>query len=467
MANQKTATPLGAAGDIELLVDDALNHAWIHQLPFPAWSTPERLTIFARGEGSKLYDVQGREYIDGMSGAWVANVGHGRTEIAQAMAEQAASLAYASSFNFLSPPAVKLAAKLAEPAPEPLTRCFIGSGGAEAVEAALGMVRQYHYNRGDHGRYKIITRRGSYHGSTFGGKSLSGLRHGALDARFGPLLPGVVQVTPPGAYRSPYGFDHPEADLLAAREVERALEHEGPETVAAVFGETISVAGELYVPSPEYWQIIRAACDRHGVLLVLDEVLVGMGRTGRWFAAEHFGVAPDIMTASKGIASGYAPISAAMASAAVADPFMADAGAVFAHGYTYGNHPVACAAALKNIEILERENLVARAAQMGLRLLDGLSQLKDRHPAIGDVRGLGLLCAVDMVADRKTRAHFPPSAQMQTRVNQYLMDEGVFVRVWDVIHVAPPFVVTEAEIDRIVAALDVAIGKFEAEIGLA
>ncbi len=454
------------ADDVSSLTADALKHAWIHQAPYDSWGSPDNLMIFVRGEGSKLFDAEGRAYIDGMSGAWVMNIGHGREEVAEAMADQARNLAYMSAFNFLNPPAIKLSAKLAEISPEPLTRAFLGSGGAEAVEAALAMARQFHFNQNHPARYKIITRKDSYHGSTFGGKSLSGLKHGALSARFGPLLPGIVQVTMPGAYRSPYGFDSPRADEQAALEVVRAIEHEGPDTVAAVFGETVSLSGELHIPAPEYWQIIREACDRYGVLLVLDEVLVGMGRTGKWFAAEHYGVDPDILTASKGIACGYAPVSAALASSRIADAFMGDANVTFSHGHTYGNHAVACAAALKVIEIIERENLVARAARMGTILLDKLRDLQSDHPAIGDVRGIGLLAAVDMVADQETRAHFGPEAKMQARINRYLMEQGVFLRVWDVIHVAPPFVVTEEEIDAIVTALDTAIGKFEAEVGL-
>ena len=248
--------------EVEQLISDALNHSWVHQLPWNAMSAPDGLKVFDRAEGSKIYDIKGREYIDGLSGAWVSNVGHGRKEIIEAMSKQAEEIAYTSPFVFLSPSAIHLAKKLAEISPESLTRVFIGSGGAEAVEAALAMARQYFFNTGQPSRYKVISRRASYHGSTYGGKSLSGLKHSALDARFGPLLPGVHQVAPPNCYRCDFGLKYPDCGVMCAREIENVIKQEGPDTVAAVLGEPISVAGETAIPVPEYWPMVREICDK-------------------------------------------------------------------------------------------------------------------------------------------------------------------------------------------------------------
>lgn len=446
-------------------ISDALQHGWVHQMPWNAWSASDGLKVFERGVGSKIFDIKGREYIDGLSGAWVMNIGHGRKEMAEAIAKQAEELAYASPFVFLSKPAIALSKKLAEISPEPLTRVFISSGGAEAVEAAFAMARQYYFNKGEPNRYKVITRRNSYHGSTFGGKSLSGLKHNALDARFGPLVPGVIQVAPPNCYRCDFGLRYPECGVMCAREIENTIKHEGPETVAAVLGEPISVAGETAIPVKEYWPMVREICDKYGVLLIHDEVLIGMGRTGKWFACEHFNVTPDMLVTAKGIASGYVPISALIVTDEVADAFMGDAGKAFSHGYTYGNHPVACAAGITNIEIIERENLVERTAVMGGYLLEKMEDLYS-HPIVGDIRGVGLLGVVDIAKDRDTRSRFEPQAQLGTKLHNYLMDEGVILRVWDVIMVAPPFIVTEEEIDQIVGAIDRALTRFENEMGI-
>jgi adenosylmethionine-8-amino-7-oxononanoate aminotransferase len=454
---------LDPAGKPEQMIADGLKYAWVHQAAHSALSEPDGLKVFVRGEGSKLYDIYGEEYLDGLSGAWVANIGHGRQEVAEAMAKQATELAYTSAFNFLTPPAIELARKLVELAPQPLARAFLGVGGTDAVEAALAMARQYFVNTGVSGRSMLIGRRTSYHGSTFGGKSLSGFRHAALQQRFGPLLPGIFHVAPPNSYRCEYCREQGKCSLQCAREIENVIVHEGPEAVCAVIGETISVSGDTVIPDPGYWPAVREICDRYGVLLILDEVLVGMGRTGKWFAFEHFNVVPDIVTLSKGIASGYAPISAALAAEKVAGSFMGGPAVTLSHGYTYGNHPVSCAAGLKNIEILEREKLVERSADMGKYLMERLQELW-KHQVVGDIRGgLGLLAVVEVVKDRETRQRLGPEAQFSSLVMNWLMEKRVFLRVWDVIQIAPPFVVTKDEIDQIVDAIDYALGNFDRE----
>jgi len=448
----------------EDLAATGAKHAWVHQAPRFGQSGNGDLTIFESGKGCILRDSRGREYFDGVSGAWVVNIGHGRKEMADCMADQAARLAYASAFNFLTAPAITLAKKLADLTSGRLERVFLSSGGAEAVEAALAIARQYHFNNGQRGRYKFISRRGSYHGSAFAGKSVSGLRHAVLQQRFAPLLEGCIQVAGPNTYRPEEGFDAKSYVIHCAREIERAIIHEGPDSVAAVIGEPISASAGVFVPDKEYWQIIRETCDRYGVLLILDEVLVGMGRTGRMYAHEHFDVSPDILTLSKGVASGYAPIGATLVSSAISISFEGDN--AFSHGYTYGNHPVTCATGVKNIEILERERIVDNAQRVGEYLLESLRGLASRHPSIGDVRGLGLITAIELVQNRTNKTLFPPEAKMQTRLSQYLMEEGVFLRVTDVINVAPPLISTSSDIDHIVNALSLAIGRFEVDVGI-
>ena len=277
--------------------------------------------------------------------------GHGRHEIAQAYADQAARLGYASAMTYTTTPAVKLAEKLAELTPGDLSRVFFVSGGSEAVETAIKIAKQVQAMRGFPKRYKIIARRRSYHGMTYGAMSVTATRN---ETWFGPFMYGVYHVPHPDRYRSDFGVEGEEADLMAARYVEQEIVSQGPETVAAVIGEPISTAAGVHVPSPKYWQMLREICDRHGVLLIADEVINGFGRTGTMFATEQFGFVPDIMTMAKGLSSGYAPIAAAIVRDSVYDVFKENKEAVMGHLLTFGGHPAACAAALKNLEIFER-----------------------------------------------------------------------------------------------------------------
>lgn len=448
-------TELAAAG---------AKHSWVHQAPRFGQDEKGEITVFDRAQGCTLTDTKGREIFDGISGAWVVNIGHGRAEVADAMAEQARRIAYASAFDFLAEPSIRLAERLANLCPEPLERVFISNSGTDAVEAAMAIARQYHFNNGERGRYKFVSRRGSYHGSTFGGKSLSGFRHALLQQRFAPMLEGCIQVPGPNTYRPEDGLDPKSYIIRCAKEIERAILHEGPDSVAAVIAEPISASAGVHVPDVEYWQIIRDVCSRYGVLLILDEVLVGMGRTGKMFAFEHFGIVPDLLTLSKGVASGYAPIGATVVSRDVADTF--DGQNALAHGYTYGNHPVSSRAALTNIEILQSESLIAKAAQTGAYMIERLGELANMHPSIGHVRGIGMLASVELVSDRAMKTPFAVETNMSAKLTRYLMEEGVFLRVWDVIHVAPPLIATQSEIDHLTECMSRAIGRFESEVGI-
>ena len=439
-----------AVSDAAMLEQDALEHVWIHSASWADVSDEYGLRIFDRGQGSTLWDVQGREYIDGLSGLWVVNAGHGRTEIGEVMAEQAGKLAYASSATFTTSPAVRLADRLAAITPGDLDRVYFCSGGSEAVETALKIAKQVQAMRGFPRRYKIIARRGSYHGMTMGAMSLTAMRN---EAYFGPFMYGVFHVPHPNRYRSDFGVEGEQADIMAARYVEQEIENQGPETVAAVIGEPISTAAGVHVPSPIYWKMLREICDKHGVLLIADEVINGFGRSGKMFATEHYGIVPDIMTMAKGLSSGYAPIAAAVVRQSVFDSFKEQKTVAMGHLLTFGGHPVAAAAALKNIEIFEQENLVEQSAEKGAYLMERLEELR-AHPTVGDVRGLGLMCALDLVKSKETKARFGKDSSFATRLNHLSLERGFISRVYDVMHFAPPLVITRDEIDRMVTITD-------------
>ena len=449
---------------LDELEQAAMDHVWVQQAPWADLAERDGLFVFERGKGSTLWDVRGREYIDGLSGLWVVNAGHGRAEIADAMAEQARKLAYASAVNFTTVPAVELAAKLAAITPGDLSRVFFSSGGSEAVETALKIAKQVQAMRGFPRRYKVIARRGSYHGQTMGAYSLTASRN---EAHFGPFLYGVSHVPHPNRYTSDFGVEGEQADIMAARSVEQEIEHQGPETVAAVIAEPISTAAGVHVPSPIYWRMLRDICDRHGVLLIADEVINGFGRTGKMFAMEHFGVTPDIMTLAKGLSSGYAPVAATVVRPSVFEVFKDNKDAYMGHLLTFGGHPVAAAAAVKNLQIFDEENLVARSAEMGDYLRARLEELR-AHPTVGDVRGLGLLQAIQLVSSKSRKASFQRGSKFTSRLTDLMMERGLITRTWAVMHFAPPLVVTRDEIDRMVTiadeALTIAEGEYAADI---
>ena len=449
----------------EPIYQEALDHVWIHTSNWTELAEQQGLHVFERGEGIYLDDARGKRWIDGISGLWVVNAGHGRREIGEAMAEQAGKVAYASAASYTTTPAVQLAHTLAELTPGDLSRVFFCSGGSEAVETALKIAKQVQALRGFPKRYKVIARRGSYHGATFGAMSLTTGNRPQVERFFGPLMAGVYHVPSPNHYRNDFDLEGEAGDIMCAKWVEQEILFQGPETVAAVIGEPISSSNGVHVPSPKYWQLLREICDRHGVLLIMDEVINGFGRTGKWFATEHFGVTPDIMTMAKGLSSGYCPIAAAVVRPSVFEIFQ-NADNTMNHLLTFGGQAVAAAAALKNIEIMRREGLVENAAALGPYLLDGLKSLVANHPTVGDARGLGLLCAIELVKDKETKEKWGMGSPYTKRINELVLERGLLSRVWDVVHIAPPLVVTREEIDRIVAILDESIGIAEKEFGL-
>lgn len=449
----------------EPVYQQALDHVWIHSGNYLELAEQQGLHVFERGENCTLYDARGEAWIDALAGLWVVNAGHGRQEIGDAMAKQAGQLAYVSSANYTSRPAVELAAKLAEITPGDLQRVFFCSGGSEAVETAIKIAKQVQVLRGFPKRSKFIARRGSYHGMTYGAMSLTTGNRTQMERFFGPMMPGVYHVPSPNHYRNDFGLEGEAGDIMCAQWIEQEILFQGPETVAAVIGEPISSANGVHVPSPKYWQLVREICDRHGVLLILDEVICGFGRTGKWFATEHFGIVPDIMTIAKGLSSGYAPIAAAIVRPHVYEAFMQGEN-VFSHLLTFGGQAVSAAAALKNIEIIERENLVERGAEAGRYLLNGLQMLVDTHPTVGDVRGLGLLCAIELVQDKATKVKWARNSDFIKRLHYLVNERRMLTRVWEILHLAPPLVVTHTEIDQIVGILDECLTQVEGEFGL-
>ena len=436
----------------------AAAHLWFHG-PEQKWeelTEQEGMKVFSHAEGSTLHDVRGRPYTDGLSGLFVVNAGHGRREIGEVMAEQAGRLAYTAASTCSNVPAVRLAEILSDMAPGDLSRVFFASGGSEAVESAIKIAKQAQAMRGFPKRYKIIARRGSYHGMTHGALSLTASR---VEAFHGPFMYGVIHVPSPNHFRNDFGLSGEDGDVMCARYVEQEIENQGPETVAAVIGEPVSTSNGNHVPSPRYWQMLREICDRHGVFLIMDEVINGFGRTGKMFASEHFGVVPDMMTIAKGLSSGYAPISGVVVRPGVFDGFTGD-GKPIEHLLTFGGHAVAAAAAIKNIEIIVEENLVERSAQSGAYLMEGLRSLES-HPTVGDVRGIGLMCCVDFVKNKETREPWGWGHAFTKTLSECIHERGLLTRVWDVLHLAPPLVITRDEIDSIVGIIDESLTETE------
>ena len=417
------------------------------------------IPIITRGQGSKVFDQDGTSYLDLTAGLTrPVLVGHGRKDLAEAIAKQAAELAYFTPMHFANPRAIELAETLAGLTPDGIDNFLFVCDGSEAVESAMKLAKQYHYCRGQRDRFKVISRRGAYHGVT----SLALRALGTvLTMRqcMEPLAPGSIFVESPYCYRCPLHLSYPDCDLVCARDVRGVVEFEGPEQISAFIGEPIQQGFGALAPPPGYWEIIREICDDYGILLIIDEVICGFGRTGRWFGIEHFGVQPDIMTMAKGISSGYVPLGAVGCTDEVIDPVD-----TLEHMHTYANHPVACAAALKNIEILKQERLIERAAEIGRYFLESLKSLED-YPIVAEVRGTGLWLGLDFTVDKKTRALFPMT-RLWDLVNR-AKGKGLMVKqMGQALELAPPLVIERGEIDEGVRILHACIAEQAKDMGL-
>ena len=452
--------------DSETIRRKSLQYLWMHNRDWTQMAEDGEPSIIVGGKGVRVIDSDGKSWIDVNGGYNSVNVGYGRDEIADAAYEQMMRLAYFPN-GTTTVPMVELAEKLAEITPGSLNRVFPVSGGSEANETALKIARAYHKRRGDDGRYKVISRRGSYHGTTAGvlwlGGSSASPRHD-----FEPMYPGMVYAPQPNPYHCELGGETPsECATRCAMAIEELIQFHGPKTVAAVIAEPVSTPQGAVVPGDEYWPLLREICDHHGVLLIADEVICGFGRTGEMFAVEHWGVVPDIMTIAKGIISSYLPLAATVVKDEVADAFAGKEN-YFKHVLTFSGHPVSAAASLKNIEIIEGENMVDNSREVGAYFKEQLEGLAGDHPLIGDVRGLGLLMGVELVADRDTREPLAEDVHIADRLNERFKKYGLILRMsGNIINIGPPICITQGEVDEIVHALDVSLWEVEGEMGIA
>ena len=408
--------------------------------------------VWVSGEGSVLVDADGRQYLDGLSGLWNVVLGHGRKELGAAAKQQMEDLAYCSAYSGSSNPrAIELAEKLSALAYPSINRFFFTSGGGESSETSFKVARSYWKLKGYPNKTKVISRELGYHGVTLAAMSATGLS--AYWPQFEPRVPGFLHIPSPYPYRyeAPAGTS---PGIAAADELEQAILREGPETIAMFLAEPIQGAGGVIVPPDDYFPRIREICNQYDVLLAADEVITGFGRTGKWFALEHWGVEPDVVQFAKAITSGYFPLGGVGINDTIAEAFD-QSESPWMHAYTYSAHPVGCAVALSNLGILEgQEGLLAQAAEKGVYLLAGLKAALAGHPHVGDIRGMGLMCAVEYVKDKTTKARFEPEEQVGAKINSEAQRRGLFSRVvGDVFCLAPPFVTTRAQLDSIVEIL--------------
>ena len=417
--------------------------------------------IITRAQGPYIYDSEGHEILDGMAGLWCVNVGYGRNELAEAAYEQMKELPYYNSFfRCTTPTPVLLSKKLAEIAPAGMSQVFYGSSGSESNDTALRLVRHYWALEGRPEKNVIISRKNAYHGSTVAGTSLGGMD--GMHAQLGGAVPNIVHVMMPYAFELALpGESKHDFGIRAAKAIEDAILEAGPENVAAFIGEPIMGAGGVKIPPESYWPEVQRICRKYDVLLMLDEVITGYGRTGEWFAAQSMGIEADTITTAKALTSGYQPLSALLVGERIASTLV-EKGGEFYHGYTYSGHPVACAVALANIEIIEKEGLIERVRDdTGPYFRKALSERISGHGIVGQVRTFGLMGAIEIVKDKGTRERFPGDGEAAVVVRDHAIANGMMMRATgDTMILSPPLIWTRETIDmaveRIARALDLA-----------
>ena len=453
--------------DYDHLQQAAKDHLWMHFTRHSSYRD-EDVPVIVRGEGAYIWDARGKRYLDGLAGLFVSQLGHGRTELAEAAAAQAKELAFHPLWSYAHPNAILLAERVAGYAPGSLNRVFFSSGGGESVESAWKLAKNYFKLVGKPMKHKVLSRAIAYHGTTQGALSITGLP--PLKQQFEPLVPSTFRVPNTNVYRAPAGTAGPDGTdaeafgRWAADQIAVAIENEGPETVAAIFLEPVQNSGGCFPPPPGYFQRVREICDEYDVLMVSDEVICAFGRLGHMFGAERYGYEPDIITCAKGITSGYAPLGAMIASDRLMEPFLAD-GEMFAHGYTFGGHPVSTAVAMANLDVFESENVLGhvRANEGAFRAT--LERLLDL-PIVGDVRGDGYFYGIELVKDKATRESF--TAEECERilfgfVSKQLFAEGLYCRADDrgdpVIQLSPPLICDQQHFDEMEQILRVVLDK--------
>ncbi|GAA4602269.1 aspartate aminotransferase family protein [Actinoallomurus liliacearum] len=434
------------------LQDAAKRHLWMHFTRLSSYKDAD-VPVIVRGEGAYVYDDKGRRYLDGLSGLFVSQLGHGRRELADAAGAQAGELAYFPLWSYAHPSAIELAERLAALAPGDLNRVFFTASGSEAVESAWKLARNYFKLIGQHGRYKVISRDIAYHGTSMGALSITGLA--PIKHPFEPLVPGSVRVPNTNFYRAPEYGDSPQRfGQWAADEIERAILREGPESVAAVFLEPVQNAGGCFPPPPGYFERVRAICDKYGVLLVSDEVICAFGRLGHYFGSERYGYQPDIITFAKGVTSGYSPLGGMMVSDRLVEPF-ADGPDTFLHGITFAGHPVSTAVALANLDLFEKERVLQHVRGNEAAFRATLEKLTDL-PIVGEIRGAGYFYGIELVKDKDTRETFDAAESewlLRGFLSSALFDAGLICRADDrgdpVIQLAPPLICGQEHFDEI------------------
>ncbi|RWZ82380.1 aspartate aminotransferase family protein [Glutamicibacter sp. HZAU] len=436
----------------------ARDHLWMHMARHSGISNGAQVPIISRGEGHKIYDDAGREYFDGLAGLFVVNAGHGRAELAEAMAKQAEKLAFMPLWSYAHEPAIDLAERLASYAPGDLNRVFFTTGGGEAVESAFKLAKQHFKMKGKPGKTKVISRALAYHGTPQGALAITSLPD--MKTPFEPLVPGTFRVPNTNFYRAPEMFADNEKDfgLWAAERIREAIEFEGPDTVAAVFLEPVQNSGGCFPPPLGYFDRVREICDEHDVLLVSDETICAFGRIGSMFACNDFGYVPDIITSAKALTSGYAPLGVMVVSDKLFEPFT-KGDTTFYHGYTFGGHPVAAAVAMANLDIFEREGLNENVKNNADAFKSTLSKLTDLD-IVGDVRGAGYFYGIELVKDKATKETFN-DAESERLLRGYLSpalwEAGLYCRADDrgdpVIQLAPPITIGQPEFDQIESIL--------------
>ncbi len=434
------------------------------------YQTRSRRPTLARAEGVHIWDVNGKRYLDGSSGAMVSNIGHSNQHVIEAMRRQMEKSTFGYRLHFETEPGEMLAEKVARLSPAGMEKVFFVSGGSEAVESAIKMARQYAVTVGQGSRWKIISRSPSYHGSTLGALALTG--YAPLTDPFLPMMQAMPKIPAPRAYLDGLDMDDPATGLHYAAMLEAKILEEGADSVLAFIHEPIGGASTgALVPPAGYMQAIREICDRYGILLIHDEVMSGGGRTGRFLGAEHWGVEPDIIAISKGFGAGYAPLGAMIAHERVVEPVLEAGG--FMHGHTYAGNPLACAAGLAVLEVIESDDLMANAARIGGMLKSRLNDLMQRFSFIGDVRGEGLLLAFELVSDRQTMAPLPKDLAAHFELVELAYSEGLIIYSrrtrggieGDHFLVCPPMITNAENVEEIVQKLTLALEKFEQKLG--
>lgn len=409
--------------------------------------------VFEAAEGVVLRDTEGKEYIDSSSQLVNVNIGHGRKEVIEAIVEQLGDLQYTTTYwGFTNTAAILCAKKLAEITPPGLKHFFFTSGGSESVETAFKIARNYWHGKKPE-KCKIISLYHSFHGVSFGTLSATSLGMGRLWKSYGPLVPGFLHIPSYYCYRCAFGLEYPKCQIKCAGFLAETIEQEGKESVAAFIAEPVQGSVGMISPPPEYWPMVRKICSQMGVLLIADEVMSGFGRTGKLFAVEHWDVVPDIMTMAKGITSGYIPFGAVGISEEIYEELQSR-GTPFLHGFTYSGHPVASAAAIKDMEIIVGEKLADNAARMGQYALDRLREEFLPLPSVGDINGLGLMIGIEYVEDKKTKAVHQKVWDLSQKIQDRALKEGLFLRVYGSrVTLSPPLIITKEQMDKILAIL--------------